>query len=69
MPERKMVSLTENTYKKLAQMGTLEDSFDSVILRLIENQKAVSGSSSFQGLERQTTAAETELVKHGGKTS
>jgi predicted CopG family antitoxin len=49
MPSRKMVSLTEKTYKSLVQMGTLEDTFDSVIQRMIEREKAASGQSSFEG--------------------
>ena len=53
----KMISIRETTYKDLAQMGTLEDTFDSVISRLIENQKAVSAQDSFQGAKGQTAAA------------
>jgi predicted CopG family antitoxin len=39
--------MRESTYHKLAQLGTLEDSFDAVISRLIE--KAASSQSSFEG--------------------
>jgi hypothetical protein len=41
---RNMIAVSEKTYKNLAQMGTLEDTFDSVIDRMIQ-KIAVSGTS------------------------
>jgi hypothetical protein len=32
---RKMIAVSKRTYKNLAQLGDLEDSFDSVISKLI----------------------------------
>jgi hypothetical protein len=48
MTSRKMISITEKTYKDLAKMGTLEDSFDSVIQKMIRERKwiATSGPAS-----------------------
>ena len=44
LSSRKMISLNQKTYKELAQLGTLEDSFDSVISRMIQREKiAMSG--------------------------
>lgn len=40
MPQRsKMISVSEKTYKDLAQRGTLEDTFDSVIQKLLKEEK------------------------------
>jgi hypothetical protein len=39
----KMISISERTYHNLAQMGTLEDTFDSVIDRMIREKIAMSG--------------------------
>ncbi|WP_187147525.1 hypothetical protein [Candidatus Nitrososphaera gargensis] len=33
----KSIKVTEETYRKLVRLGTLEDSFDSVISKLISN--------------------------------
>ena len=46
---RKMISLTERTYKELAQLGNLEDSFDSVIHRMIEREKVATSDLSLAG--------------------
>lgn len=41
-----MVAISEKTYHSLAQMGTLEDTFDSVIQRMIDKEKvAASGQT------------------------
>jgi hypothetical protein len=45
----KMIAISERTYHNLAQMGTLEDTFDSVIDRMIQKQKAASGQSPLVG--------------------
>jgi predicted CopG family antitoxin len=37
-----MISISEKTYKDLAQRGTLEDTFDSVIRQLLEKEKTVA---------------------------
>jgi predicted CopG family antitoxin len=49
MPSRKMISLTEKTYKDLVRLGTLEDSFDSVISRMIEKEKAATSGPTLAG--------------------
>ena len=55
MSPRKMVSLTLNTYEELAKMGTLTDSFDSVIQRMIEREKVAVSGKPLVG-ENQTAA-------------
>ena len=42
MSSRKMIAVSEKTYKDLAEVGNLEDSFDSVIARLIPRKSAGS---------------------------
>jgi predicted CopG family antitoxin len=39
----KSIKVTEDTYRKLARLGTLEDSFDSVISRLLVANAGRSG--------------------------
>ena len=39
----KLISISERTYHNLAQMGTLEDTFDSVISKMIQEKAAMSG--------------------------
>jgi predicted CopG family antitoxin len=43
----KSIKVSEETYRKLARLGTLEDSFDSVISKLIANSEG-SGESAEQ---------------------
>lgn len=43
----KMIAVSEKTHKNLAQMGTLEDTFDTVIDRMIQ-KIATSGPKSYQ---------------------
>jgi hypothetical protein len=46
----RLISVSEKTYHTLAEMGTLEDSFNSVIEKMIEErQKAASSQQPFQG--------------------
>jgi hypothetical protein len=59
----KMISVSEKTYHDLAQMGTLEDSFNSVIQRIIERQKAASSQQPFQGSDGPRTAAPLNQTK------
>jgi hypothetical protein len=54
---RKTIVVTEETFEALRSLGNVTESFDRVIRRLIQQQKAVSGHDSFQGLEGQKTAA------------
>ena len=54
---RKMIAISEKTYHNLAELGNLEDSFDSVISRMIQKEKAVSGQQPLGGSGGQTTAA------------
>jgi predicted CopG family antitoxin len=37
----KTIRISEETYQELANKGTLEDSFDSVIRKLLEKQEEV----------------------------
>jgi predicted CopG family antitoxin len=42
MPQKsKMISVSEKTYRDLAQRGTLEDTFDSVIQKLLKEKQEV----------------------------
>ncbi|HEY6405333.1 MAG TPA: hypothetical protein VIX38_04580 [Nitrososphaeraceae archaeon] len=52
-----MISLTEKTYKDLAEMGTLEDSFDSVIQRMIQKQKAAMSGPTLAGTNQSKATA------------
>jgi predicted CopG family antitoxin len=62
MPSRKMVSLTEETYKSLVQEGTLEDTFDTVIQRLIKDSKREKVAASGQTLAGTNQTAATESL-------
>ena len=52
-----MISISEKTYHNLAQMGSLEDTFDSVISRLIQKQKAMSDQQPLDGSAGHDTAS------------
>lgn len=39
MSAAKSIKISEETYRKLARLGTLEDSFDSVISKLLESHQ------------------------------
>lgn len=54
MSSRKMIAISEKTYHNLAELGNLEDSFDSVIARLIQRQKSATGQRSSKGPIGQT---------------
>jgi hypothetical protein len=46
MSARKLIAVSEKTYKRLVKKGTLEDSFDSVISRIMdEEEAAMSGQT------------------------
>jgi predicted CopG family antitoxin len=60
MSSRKMISLTQKTYKKLAKMGTLEDSFDSVIQRMIEREKNATAGHTVEGTDQTVVTASSE---------
>ena len=49
MTSRKMISLTEKSYTDLAQLGNLEDSFDSVISKMIEREKIATSGRTLAG--------------------
>lgn len=48
-----MIAVSEKTHHQLAQLGNLEDSFDTVISRLLEKQKAAFGPNSRQETQGQ----------------
>ena len=60
---RKSIVISEKTYHNLAELGNLEDSFDSVIARLIQKQKAAPGQSSFEGRIGQSTGSPNPPVE------
>jgi predicted CopG family antitoxin len=62
---RKMISLTERTYKELAQLGNLEDSFDSVIHRMIEREREKVATSGLSLAGRSQIAATAPLKPEG----
>jgi len=45
----KMIAVSESTYKNLAQMGTLKDTFDSVIQRMIDREKIATSGQTLAG--------------------
>jgi hypothetical protein len=45
----KLIAVSEKTYHDLAEMGTLEDSFNSVIERMIQKQKAAASGLTLAG--------------------
>jgi predicted CopG family antitoxin len=51
----KTIVVRSETYHTLRHLGTVTESFNDVISRLIK--KAASGHDSFQGLDGQKTAA------------
>jgi predicted CopG family antitoxin len=53
----KMIAISERTYHNLAQMGTLEDTFDSVINRMIQREKAAMSGPTLAGTVQNTAAA------------
>ena len=57
-----MISISENTYHNLAQMGTLEDTFDSVISKMIENEREKIATSG-RTLEGSSQIAATGPLK------
>ena len=59
---RKIIVVHDDLYEELKRLGTVTESFNDVIWKLI--QKAASGHDSFQGLEGQKTAAP---LQHGGQ--
>ena len=68
MSSRKMISLTQETYTSLAQMGTVQDSFDSVIQRMIEREKiAVSGRALAGNNQTAATAPQSTDRAEGAK--
>ncbi|MGC2308037.1 MAG: hypothetical protein WA461_06520 [Nitrososphaeraceae archaeon] len=61
MTPRKMIAISEKTYHKLAKLGDLEDSFDTVIAKLIQGEKTALTRGSLAGSTESTAAtASTE---------
>jgi predicted CopG family antitoxin len=63
MSSRKLIAISEKTYKDLAKRGTLEDSFDSVIQRMIKNEEIATSGLSLAG--RSQIAATAPLKPEG----
>lgn len=53
---RKTIVVTEQTFETLRSLGTVTESLNDVISRLIENQKAASAQDSFYGTKGEMTA-------------
>jgi hypothetical protein len=47
MSTRKLIAVSEKTYKRLVKKGTLEDSFDSVISRIMDGEEAAMSGQTF----------------------
>jgi hypothetical protein len=45
----KMIAVSEKTWKDLTQMGTLADTFDSVIQRMINKEKVATSEQTLAG--------------------
>lgn len=57
-----MISVSERTYKNLAQMGTLEDTFDSVISRMIERERIAMAGQTLAGTGQSTATAPQSTI-------
>ena len=62
MPTRKMISLTEKTYRDLVQLGTFEGTFDSVIQRMILKEKIATSGQTLAGTN-QIAATEQKRLR------
>jgi hypothetical protein len=60
----KTIVVHDDLYDELRRLGTVTESFNDVIWKLIN--KAASGQSSFQGPADQKTAAPSELGGQNG---
>jgi predicted CopG family antitoxin len=49
MSNGKTIRISKETYEKLANQGNLQDSFDSVISRLIDKQKVILDRQNING--------------------
>lgn len=63
----RLISVSEKTYHDLAQMGTLEDSFNSVIERMIQKQKAAASGLALAGTGQNTATALQSTTKEGSR--
>jgi hypothetical protein len=52
-----MISISERTYHNLAQMGTLEDTFDSVIDKMIQRERSAMSGRTLAGSSLNTATA------------
>lgn len=62
-----MVALSEQTYRDLARMGTLEDTFDSVIQRMIEREKIATSGQTLAGTNQIAATEPKRSGDHNGK--
>lgn len=49
MSNGKTIRISNETYEQLANQGNLQDSFDSVISRLIDKQKDIMNKQNING--------------------
>jgi predicted CopG family antitoxin len=63
----KLISVSEKTYHDLAQMGTLEDSFNSVIQRMIEREKIAASGQTLAGTNQIAATEPKRSGDHNGK--
>jgi predicted CopG family antitoxin len=61
----RMISVSERTYKSLSQMGTLEDTFDSVISRMIERERIAMSGQTLAGTGQSTAIAPRSATSKG----
>jgi predicted CopG family antitoxin len=54
---RRTIVVTEQNFEALRKMGTVTESFNDVITRLIENQKAAMSGQSLAGVSQSIAAA------------
>ena len=62
MPTRKMISLTEKTYRDLFKLVTFEGTFDSVIKIMILKEKIATSGQTLAGTS-QTAATEQKRLR------
>jgi hypothetical protein len=62
----KMISVSEKTWKNLTQMGTLGDTFDSVISRMIQREKVATSGQTLAGTGQDAATAPKQPGGHNG---
>ncbi len=63
----KLIAVSEKTYHDLAEMGTLEDSFNSVIERMIQKQKAAASGLTLAGTGQNAATAPQSTTGKGSR--